>query len=425
MISAMTRQMKDAVLLNRSRALAKMQTLGLDALIAATPRNVYYAAGYWTRTSEWGNPEGEATVILPRDPAKPPILVVPEFAIANLLDQPSWIPQIRTTEFLDTSRVAHEPEPVRLDPLQRDVERLYAERVAGTPAANIVEGTAAALTELGLADARVAFDDLRLAAHVQRALPNLVVVDGLDAWLDVRKVKTGAEIELLEAGARINESGLRHIVPSIRPGVPWKDVATEFRNHVQARGANLISSQKALQFGSEYGGEYFPDLMFASNDWRVREGQTIIFEAWGTYSNYAFDLSRTIHVGEPSSAYRAICATISQAQQRAAQLLRPGMTTHEAWVAISDIAYAMDVPTPRKTLVFFHSIGLDIIELPSGYPAFGRLKDFVLEKDTVFNFEFLYFGHSVAPYHLESTYRMTATGAECLHTMPHELIVAA
>jgi len=73
--------------------------------------------------------------------------------------------------------------------------------------------------------------------------------------------------------------------------------------------------------------------------------------------------------------------------------------------------------------VFLHSIGLDIIELPSGYPAFGKLKDFMLEEDTVVNFEYLYFGHSVAPYHLESSHLITNKGSECLHTMPHELFV--
>jgi hypothetical protein len=84
----------------------------------------------------------------------------------------------------------------------------------------------------------------------------------------------------------------------------------------------------------------------------------------------------------------------------------------------------MDVPTPKKTLVFMHSIGLDIIELPSSYPAFGRLKDFELEANTVVNFEFLYFGHSVAPYHLESSYLIRDGEPECLHTLPQELIVA-
>lgn len=411
------------MLFNQARALRKMDDAGVDALVASVPRNVYYASGFWTRISEWGFQENQAAVVIPRDPAKPPILVVPEFALAGLLESPTWIPQVRVIEFLNTSHVAHEPEPVRLDPLQGDVERLYADKVSGAMAPDIVVGTASALQELGLADARVGFDDLRLAHHVQVRLPGLRVVDAIDVWLDIRKVKTAQEIEFLRHGAAINEDGLRDILPAIRPGVVWRDVATRFRNYVQGRGANVLSAQKALQFGAEYGGEYFPDLMFADNDWKVRDGQTIIFESWGTYSNYAFDVSRTVHVGEPSREYRTLCETISQAQQESVRHLRAGVTTHEAWAAISKIAYAMPVPTPRKTLVFLHSIGLDIIELPSGYPAFGRLKDFELEEDTVVNFEFLYFGHTLAPYHLESSYLIGPDGAECLHTLPHELTV--
>ena len=41
--------------------------------------------------------------------------------------------------------------------------------------------------------------------------------------------------------------------------------------------------------------------VLTDNDWKVRDGQVIIFESWGTYSNYAFDVSRTVHVGEPTA----------------------------------------------------------------------------------------------------------------------------
>ena len=323
---------------------------------------------------------------------------------------------------MNTSHVAHEPEPVRLDPLQGDIETLYAEKIAGDLAPNVVLGTTSALVELGLENSRVGFDNLRLAQHA----------NGIDRPASRRRPRRVArhpqgedpqEIDFLRHGAALNEAGLRDIMPCIRPGVVWKDIAAQFRNFVQARGANLISAQKALQFGAEYGGEYFPDLMFAANDWKVRDGQVIIFETWGTYSNYAFDVSRTVHVGEPTAEYRRICATISAAQQEAVQCLRAGISTHDAWAAMSKLAYAMPVPTPRKTLVFLHSIGLDIIELPSSYPAFGRLKNFDLEVNTVINFEYLYFGHSVAPYHLESSYLIAQDGAECLHTLPQELTV--
>ena len=411
------------MLLNLERARQKMEAAGLDALVAALPRNVYYASGFWTRISEWGFAENQAAVVLPRDPAKPATLVLPEFAMAGLLETPTWIPRVRVTEFLNTSFVAREPEPVRLDPLQADVERLYGEKVVGDLEPDLVAGTTAALRDLGLKRARVGFDDLRLGQHVNAMLDGLRVVDGLDCWLDIRKVKTPQEIEFLRRGAEVNEAGLREIMPMIRPGRPWREVAGRFRQYVQEQGATVMSAQKALQFGAEYGGEDFPDLMFADNEWTVREGQSIIFECWGSWSNYAFDVSRTVHVGEPSAEYRRICETISAGQQEAVRHLKAGITTHQAFKEISRIAWAMDVPTPRKTMVFFHSIGLDIIELPSQYPAFGRLKDFELEEGTVLNFEFLYFGHSVAPYHLESTYLVGRDGVECLHTLPQALIV--
>ena len=148
------------MLLNHSRALAKMEAAGLDALVAAIPRNVYYTSGFWNRNMEWGSPEAQAAVVLPRDPSIAPILVVPEFAIAGLLETPTWIPRLRVTEFLNTSALAREPEPVRLDPLQADVEALYAEKVTGDLCSDIVRGTAAALADLGLTGARVGFDDM-------------------------------------------------------------------------------------------------------------------------------------------------------------------------------------------------------------------------------------------------------------------------
>lgn len=412
------------MLFNLDRAVHRMETQGLDALVAGVARNVHYASGFWTRNFEWGSQEALAAAVIPRDARERATLIVPEFAIGNLLETPTWMPQVRVTEFLNTSLLAQVPEPVRLDPLQADIETLYGEKVVGELAPHVVAGTVEALKALGLASARVGFDDMRLAMHVARELPGLQWVDAHDIWLDIRKVKTPDEIALLRAGARINESGLQEILPIITPGAVWRDVAGRFREYAQSQGANLLAARKALQFGAEYNGVYFPDLMFADSSWTVREGQTIIFESWGEFGNYSFDMSRTAFVGEPSAEYSRICRTVSETHVEAEKCLRAGITTHQAWSEISRIAYAMDIPTPKKTLVFIHSIGLDIIELPSGYPAFGRIRDWELEENTVINFEYLYFGHSVSPYHLESTYLIGKHGAECLHTMPHRLFAA-
>ena len=155
------------MLLNWDRAVKKMDEQGLDAVIAAAPRNVYYASEYWTRMSEWLFQENFAAVLLTRDKSQA-TLIIPEWSIVALLEQPSWIPNIRPVEFLNMSYIANAPEPVRLDPLQADAEKLYKERVVAPMAENVIVGIAQALNELGLAGARVGFDDLRLAQHVQK-----------------------------------------------------------------------------------------------------------------------------------------------------------------------------------------------------------------------------------------------------------------
>src|SRR5262245_57407532 len=217
------------MLINLPRALEKMERHGLDALVASAARTVYYASGFWTRIAVWRIQEPQARVVIPRDPALAPTIVLPEFAIAGLLETPTWIPRVRVTEFMNTSFVGREPEPVRLDPLQRDVEELYAEKVVGDLAPNIVIGTAAALRDLRLAGARIGFDDLRLGSRVKQELTDLQTVDAHDVWLEIRKVKTQQELEFLQHGARLNEAALREIMPMIRPSAVWRDVAGHFR----------------------------------------------------------------------------------------------------------------------------------------------------------------------------------------------------
>ena len=281
------------------------------------------------------------------------------------------------------------------------------------------------MSELGLTAAKVGFDDLRLAHHVQKSFPKLTVVDAHDYWLDVRKVKSAEEQKILRHGAKINETALREITPLIKPGVVWREVIDQFRESVMRQDAVLLASQKGLQFGAEYGGEYFPDLMFRDNDWIVRDQQIIIYESWGAYQNYTFDCSRTVHVGKPTQAYADQCARITEMQQETEALLRAGVSTHEIFKKGSQIIKQSGIETPDKLLIFFHSIGLDIIELPSGYPSFGLIKNFELEPDMILNFEFLYFGHTSGPFHIESSYLIKEGGAECLHTLPKDLEVLA
>jgi Xaa-Pro dipeptidase len=414
------------MLFNQSRALAKMDEYKVDALVAATPRNFYYVSEYYASVTQWGFLENIGAAIVPRDPGKSPTLVLPEGLVGGLLAYPTWMPKIRPTEFMNTSIIARVPEPVRLDPLQADVEQIYADKEIGFPADNAVIATAESLRDLGLTSATVAFDDLRLGHHVQRELPSLKVVDGIDLMLDIRKVKTAEEIERLRFGVKINQEAVDAVIPMIKPGQVWGECAQVYRDSINSHEhAKVLAPEKALQFGAEYEGEYYPDVLVEyDSPWKVHDGRPIIFEVWGTYKDYAFDFSRTVHVGEPSQEYLNLCTELVGAWREGVEAqLRPGISTHDLFKSADTMVAQTNIPTPKKTLPFFHSIGLDIIEQPNGYPSLGRLKSWEVEPDMVINCELLYFGHTIAPYHIESTFLITRDGAELLQTMPEELQV--
>lgn len=416
------------MLFNRPRALAKMDEYGVDAIVAATPRNFYYASEYYASVTQWGFLENIGAAIIPRDESAKATLVLPEGLVGGLLAYPTWLPAIRPTEFMNTSIVDHVPEPVRLDPLQGDVERIYADKVIANVVDNAIVATVDTLREFGLESGTVAFDDLRMAQHVQRELPSLTVVDGIDLLLEIRKVKTAEEIDRLRRGVAINQQAVEHVIPMVTPGQVWGEVAQAYRDSVNAHEhAKVLAPEKALQFGAEYEGEFYPDVLVEfDSPWRVREGRPIIFEVWGAYKDYAFDYSRTVHVGEPPAEYLELCTELLGAWRAGIEAeLRPGISTHDLFKTASKLVEETSIPTPKKTLPFFHSIGLDIIEQPNGYPSLGRLKSWELEEDVVMNCELLYFGHTVAPFHIESTFRITGDGAELLQTMPEDLQVLA
>lgn len=412
------------MLFNHERAMAKMDDYGVDGIVLTTPRNFYYASEMQASVLRWGFLENLGAVVISRAASTPAALVIPEGLIGALLATPTWIPTIRPTEFLNTSIIDHVPEPVRLDPLQGRVEELYASRVVAGVVDDTVAGVADALEDMGLGGARVAFDDLRLATHVERRLPRLHTVDAIDLMIDVRKVKTSDEIERLRTGVRINEEAVAAAIPLIEPGRVWGEVAQAYRDSILSHpDAKVLAPERSLQFGSQFDGTYYPDtLVEFESPWRIPSACPIIFETWGTFKEYAFDFSRTAFVGALPDGYPEICQELLSIWNEAfVGNLRAGVSTGALYADAAKLVERSGIPTPGKTLIFFHSIGLDIIEQPNGYPSLGRVKSWDLEDDVVMNCELLYYGHTVAPYHIESTFLVTAGGGEVLQTMPPEL----
>ena len=82
-------------LVNLRRAHEVMRDEALDALVATTHRNLYYASGHMPDSVLGDFQDLTAAAILPADDACAPTLVASDYDLAYLVTRPTWMPGLR------------------------------------------------------------------------------------------------------------------------------------------------------------------------------------------------------------------------------------------------------------------------------------------------------------------------------------------
>ena len=405
-------------LFNRARALVKMDEHGLDALVGATFANSYYMSGLRTLATEWCMAEPFSAAIFPRDPGKTPTLVTMTAFLPTLLqDHPTWFPQVRLYDWysIDTTP-APQDEASRL---YRDVSDFVRKRVAGNVENDLVTQTIAALNDLGLADKRVGFDDLRLASHVKAVLDGIEVVDAHDILMDIRKVRTPAELDLLKEAARINQEALERVIAEMRPGVRWSHLAYVYKDTFVRRGGRYYTD-KGLLWGGVYKGEYVPDAFYlVNNDFALEEGNLYLIEGEGHFRGYGCDCNRTVFLGEPSKTYLKAVDGVMTAYQEIESCLRPGKPSSEVYKTVIRVMEEMGVPSPRKTLVATHGVGLEFVEWYTRFPTQKGVPDsYLIEENVTLGMDVLYYGHEIGTFHFENGLLIAKDGPRSFYAPP-------
>src|SRR5690606_28872388 len=62
----------------------------------------------------------------------------------------------------------------------------------------------------------------------------------------------------------------------------------------------------------------------------IAEGDVVIFDFGGSFAHYTADVTRTVHIGEPSDEYRRVYEIVLRANEAALAALRTGNTCQDA-----------------------------------------------------------------------------------------------
>ena len=206
------------MLINRERTASHLQELGVEAAILSGGPNFNYAAGWGSDAHLWG---GGPFAIVPSDEAGEITLIIANHELPFVWRDPDFKPALRT--------VGREVEPVPptsdYKPLPAEERYLAAfEEGRKKNYEDRMEALGDTISDLGLTNAYLGFDDVRVAQQLERTGAFTgSYVDVIQTFRHIRSVKSAHEIEIIRKANEANLRGIEDVVIALREGAPFNE----------------------------------------------------------------------------------------------------------------------------------------------------------------------------------------------------------
>ncbi|MDQ3548537.1 MAG: Xaa-Pro peptidase family protein [Chloroflexota bacterium] len=260
------------------------------------------------------------------------LFVTPSSDLTYLLGYPA-----HSSERMTLLCVPREGEPFVVAPTleanrldnRRDIVDVHRWEETESPSelvARLVENAEGA--SIGVSDQTWAVFLIRM----QQQLPETTFTSGNNVLRELRMVKDAREIELLrEAGVRADRAWEQFIVSSRIAGRTERDVAGDIRT---------LMSDEGLEPGGFLivgGGPNSASPHHMTSDRVIQQGEAVVFDFGSPYQHYYSDITRTVHVGEPSDEFRRVYDVVLEANRAARAAVRPGVACEAIDKAARDV----------------------------------------------------------------------------------------
>ena len=397
-------------LCNVERLVDALTMRNLDGVVVSSPYNTYYLSGFKGIAHKSDEPR-PYLVVFSRHQPDHPVLLVADYYVGSLINQPTWIEDIRSFRAVML--------PLDLPPQPGDLERFLPKGIEGVPwgenlrshySDNIAQSCREAMNDLHLASGRVAFDDLRFGQ--QLGMEGVELLDGYDPMMYARCVKTDVEIELLKRATTLNEEAICKSIKAWGPGMLWQEFNHEYHKAVVELGG-FVRDPGAMVWGNPCGGEPAVTLHSRVDDFVMERGMNILFDCHGTIDLYCWDGGKTWVVdGELKGDAKQYANATAAAATAVMEAMRPGTRISELQRVGRAVYRKIGVAGAEDVLIFFHGLGLSHMELEQfgvdGVPN----HDWQLEANMVVPLHILYPGDEYHRVWVEEVVRVTPDGGE-------------
>ena len=186
--------------------------------------------------------------------------------------------------------------------------------------------------------------------HLSKALPNATLIDASDLVLDLRVVKSAAEIAHMRKAAIYTVTGMNAALEAVADGVSDNLCMATAYQALFASGSEPPAINPLIMSGERTG--WIPHAPQRRDV--MRSGDAVFLEMSGAHLRYHAPLMRTASIGAPDDTLRRVADVSIETVQLTLENIRPGRTGH-------DVAMACGGPLNRNPDIFsFGSYGYSV-----------------------------------------------------------------
>jgi len=271
------------------------------------------------------------------------------------------------------------------------------------------------IKDLGLKDARIALDDTMgflQVSTIQAACPKAEFGLAGTVMSPLRLEKGPEEIALMQKSSQISDEVMQIGIDACLSGQNEQQlvdlVEYELRKRGMANGfSNLIASGTHSALPHHVSSKRVP-----------QKGDAVFLDIGGAYERYWSDITRTIHIGPPSAKFIKAYEAVKEAQQRASEAVKPGVTAEE----VHETAFGY-LEKKGLSKYFFHRVGHGMGLEGHELISINRGNHLVLKPGMTFSVEPGVYFEGEFGIRIEDTVVVTETGHKSLTEFTRDLIV--
>ena len=293
------------------------------------------------------------------------------------------------------------------------------------PAAGLSDDVAKTVKDLmrdqGIAGEPLGVDIAELPMIFALQKCGIKVVDGQQAMLDARQIKSTDEITLLTMAAAMVDGVYQTIFEALKPGIRENELVAIANKQLYDMGSDDVEAINAVS------GERGYPHPHVFSDRLIRPGDQAFFDIIQSFNGYRTCYYRTFNVGRATQSQRDAYKQAREWIDASIELVKPGVSTDQiakVWPKAQEFGF--DSEMEAFALQFGHGLGVALHERPI-ISRLNSLKDPVeIKEGMVFALE-TYCpaddGHSAA--RIEEELVVTAKGHEVITLFPAEELMIA